>query len=171
MTHQQIAVPICHWSWWLYHWCRALLATIMTHIRCICSPSHPMPLVWHVGNVQGHGSWSQWLLINSQDLEGAWDGTFASLAPPHYFLPRFMPFTWVGTVLGHQIHAESIRWKCLFTTKLLQISSFTTLNTHHGFSFFSPVWTLAIILGSYVNLKGISFRCVWNWNHLCFEFE
>ena len=28
------------------------------HIRCTCSPSCPVPLVWHVGHVQGHGSQS-----------------------------------------------------------------------------------------------------------------
>jgi hypothetical protein len=21
----------------------------------VCSPSHPVPLIWHVGHVQGHG--------------------------------------------------------------------------------------------------------------------
>ncbi len=26
------------------------------HIYRICSPSRPVPLVWHVGHVQGHGS-------------------------------------------------------------------------------------------------------------------
>ena len=26
------------------------------HICCICPPSRPVPLVWHVGHVQGHGS-------------------------------------------------------------------------------------------------------------------
>ncbi len=41
-----------------------------------------------------------WLLIISQDLGGAWDGTFASWAPPHHFLPKIFALYLSGKCLG-----------------------------------------------------------------------
>jgi hypothetical protein len=79
------------------------------HIYIVYVPPHaPCPWLGMSAMFRAMAAEVWWLLISSQDLGGAWDGTCASLAPPHCFLPRFFHFTWVGTVLGHQIHDEGI---------------------------------------------------------------
>ncbi len=52
------------------------------------------------------------LPISSRDFGGPWDDMlFSSLPLPNLFQKRFLHLIWVGTVLGHQKSADSIRWK------------------------------------------------------------
>ncbi len=84
------------------------------HMYVVYVPPHA-PCPW-IGMSAMFGSMAaevRWLLICSQDLGGTWDSTFASLAPPHHFLPGFLHFIeWellLGTKFTLRVFAKSIR--------------------------------------------------------------
>ncbi len=88
-------------SWWSYCRCRASAATTTAHICCICSPSRPVPLVWHVSAMfRAMAAEVRWVLISTSIFQGCWGPKFVSQALDLLFGCIFLHATWVGLCLG-----------------------------------------------------------------------